>query len=94
MNFADECKGTPRVAAHEAPGRRHSSAGSRINISPLGFIMARLLFWSRTELEVRIAGLLAVLTGQFHGAGVQTCTLSMGQKGGVTEDHGLKDLVD
>ena len=44
--------------------------------------------------SLRIAGLLAVLTGQFHGAGVQTCTPTMGQKGGVTEDHGLKDLVD
>ncbi|KAK1889986.1 Cytochrome P450 4g15, partial [Dissostichus eleginoides] len=35
-------------------GEEHSSAGSRINISPPGFIMARLLSWSRMELEVRL----------------------------------------
>lgn len=37
---------------------------------------------------------LAALTRQFHGAGVQTCTLTLGQKGGVTEELGLKDLED
>lgn len=35
-----------------------------------------------------------MLTGRLHGAGVQTCTPTQGQKGGVTEEPGLKDLVD
>lgn len=35
-----------------------------------------------------------MLIGRFHGAGVQTCTPTPEQKGGVTEEPGLKDLVD
>ncbi|TNN85270.1 hypothetical protein EYF80_004620 [Liparis tanakae] len=104
----------PSVAAQVAPESR-KSVGSRINITPPGRIVTRLLSWSRTEVEVtalpeatelhkahtnarirswRRAGRLAGLTGQFHGAGKQTCTPTLGQRGGVAEEHGLKDLVE